>query len=555
MHRTALDDPPFPRCSRRNTQARVYAVCGIWSPPSASALRRRTLGLLARSAYSRSAPRPISFRLPLARLVRSPSVGIGQGNSVWGMRQADRVRAGRVVDWGSGTAAADVEPSVDVSGYPRGTLDAVAEVLDALADARISYCAWKSNEHLDAALAGQTDLDLLVDRADAAVLADVFGRHDIKRILPPPDMCHPATEHFLGFDRPSGELFHLHVQYQLVLGQKYIKNYTIPLERQFLQSVSLLHGVPVPRPELELAVLATRALLKYRVRDVVKDVLRIRSPGVPAETRQEIEWLEARTTIARVRVASRRTPRRPPARSDLHVPRTTRDRAPVRPPVPAASFPTPPRVAPLPTTSLRSCAARLRAGRLASATAPFDPPARCPHGAAERRCNDRARWFGRVRQVDDGRCSGRLVGMEAPDRCPLHGEQGSLATQSLALRRFPGAPAHPSGNGRPTRTGLATSASGGRGTRRSPCLALPLHRPRSGASLSARTRRRPSRAGRHLRSISAGEFEQPARRPPARRAADRERVAADRPGAWRGSWRRWRNDSTNSSGSRTISSC
>ncbi len=192
---------------------------------------------------------------------------------------------------------------MDVSGYPRGTLDAVAEVLDALADARISYCAWKSNEHLDAALAGQTDLDLLVDRADAAVLADVFGRHDIKRILPPPDMCHPATEHFLGFDRPSGELFHLHVQYQLVLGQKYIKNYTIPLERQFLQSVSFLHGVPVPRPELELAVLATRALLKYRVRDVVKDVLRIRSPGVPAETRQEIEWLEARTTIARVRVA------------------------------------------------------------------------------------------------------------------------------------------------------------------------------------------------------------------------------------------------------------
>ena len=441
--------------------------------------------LLARSAYSRSAPRPISFRLPLARLVRSPSVGIGQGNSVWGMGQADRVRAGRVVDWGSGTAAADVEPSVDVSGYPRGTLDAVAEVLDALADARISYCAWKSNEHLDAALAGQTDLDLLVDRADAAVLADVFARHDIKRIQPPPDMCHPATEHFLGFDRPSGELFHLHVQYQLVLGQKYIKNYTIPLERQFLQSVSFLHGVPVPRPELELAVLATRALLKYRVRDVVKDVLRIRSPGVPAETRQEIEWLEARTTIARVRVA-------------------VEEHRDVLPPDPICTFlerlGTEPRSGLLflrqrcqlrralrPFRRRRSGAALLAyaRGRLASAAAPFDPPARCPHGAAERRCNDRARWFGRVRQVDDGRCSGRLVGMEAPDRCPLHGEQGSLATQSPALRRFPGAPAHPSGNGRPTRTGLATSASGGRGTRRSPCLALPLHRPRSGASLSS----------------------------------------------------------------------
>ena len=199
------------------------------------------------------------------------------------------------------TATQQVPPSAHAPTYARGTLCAIAGVLDSLAEARVAYCAWKSNQHLDAALAGETDLDLLVDRADAASLAEALARHGLKRLLPPADMGHPATEHFLGFDRASGSLFHLHVQYQLVLGQKYIKNYTIPLERQFLESAEPLHGVPVPRAELELAILAARALLKYRPRDVVKDVLRIRSPGVPAETRAEITWLEARTTLDEVR--------------------------------------------------------------------------------------------------------------------------------------------------------------------------------------------------------------------------------------------------------------
>ena len=59
--------------------------------------------------------------------------------------------------------------------------------------------------------------------------------------------------------------------------------------------------MPVPPAEVELAVLATRALLKYRFRDVVKDALAVRSPGVPIETRDEIAWLEGRTTREELR--------------------------------------------------------------------------------------------------------------------------------------------------------------------------------------------------------------------------------------------------------------
>jgi thymidylate kinase len=184
-------------------------------------------------------------------------------------------------------------------------LPAVRALFDALAAHDISCCLWKSNQHLEAALAGRTDLDLLVASAQAPQLRAILAGHGVKALVAPPHMTYPATEHYLGYDASTGGLFHVHAQYQLVLGEKYVKNYRLPLERQFLDSVRVRHGVPVPRPELELAVLAARVLLKYRVRDVVKDVLGIRSPGITAEFRTELAWLHDQTSVGDVREALR----------------------------------------------------------------------------------------------------------------------------------------------------------------------------------------------------------------------------------------------------------
>jgi hypothetical protein len=163
-----------------------------------------------------------------------------------------------------------------------------------LARARVRLCAWKSNEHLLAALAGETDLDLLVDARDAATFASVVARRDFKPLVPPPTAAYPGVRHYLGFDRGSGRLYHLHAYFALVLGQRYAKNHHLPLERELLDSARTLHGVPVPAPDVELAILVLRALLKYRARDLIKDVLRVRSPGIPEPTRAEIRWLRSR---------------------------------------------------------------------------------------------------------------------------------------------------------------------------------------------------------------------------------------------------------------------
>lgn len=182
-------------------------------------------------------------------------------------------------------------------------LDAVCALLDELARRAVGYCLWKSNNHLDAALAGSTDLDVLVERADTAAFREVLASHALMATVPDRTIAHPALEHYLGLDRRTGRLFHLHVHYQLILGEKHVKNHRLPIERAVLRSTRTMSGVRVPAAELELAILVVRTLLKYRARDVVKDVLEIRHPGVPVETRREIEWLASQTDHDRLRRA------------------------------------------------------------------------------------------------------------------------------------------------------------------------------------------------------------------------------------------------------------
>ena len=173
-------------------------------------------------------------------------------------------------------------------------LDGLFETLN---EQEIRYCHWKSNVRLDQSLMGKTDLDLLIDPADADRFETLLAARKIKRILAPAGKEYPGLEHYLGFDALTGRLFHLHVHYKLVLGEQFVKNYHLPLEKIFLDSVYLRLGVKIPIPELELIVLTLRALLKYRDRDVVKDVLGIRSPGIPQHILDEFDWLLGQASL------------------------------------------------------------------------------------------------------------------------------------------------------------------------------------------------------------------------------------------------------------------
>lgn len=180
-------------------------------------------------------------------------------------------------------------------------------LFDTLNRAGIRYCHWKSNLRLGRGLSGATDLDLLIDPADAERFREQLAAFRVRRVLAPPGKRYPSIEDYLGFDTTTGALFHLHVHYQLVLGEQFVKNYRLPLAARLLDSARPRLGVMTPAPELELTVLCLRALLKYRDRDGVKDLLGIRSPGIPAPISDEIRWLATQTTIDRTRAVAEET--------------------------------------------------------------------------------------------------------------------------------------------------------------------------------------------------------------------------------------------------------
>jgi hypothetical protein len=184
--------------------------------------------------------------------------------------------------------------------YPPGSIPTLLALLEELTSRGVVYCLWKSNEHLRAALAGSTDLDLLVQREHADSFRAIVSAMGCKPAVAQPYATYPAMEHYLGLDPASGRLFHLHVHYALVLGERYVKNYHLPVERRVFASLRWLQGVPVPSAAVELAILSVRTLLKYRARDAVKDALKIRSPGVPSEVIEEIEWLLGQTSLDQV---------------------------------------------------------------------------------------------------------------------------------------------------------------------------------------------------------------------------------------------------------------
>lgn len=165
----------------------------------------------------------------------------------------------------------------------------------------IRYCHWKSTCRLFEGMSGQTDLDVLVDRRQYEVFNDVLRSSGFKRMLSDKSQKFPGLDDYLGFDKSTGRFLHLHVHYQLILGEQFVKNYHLPIEDIFLDKIVYLSYLKVPIPELELIVLILRALLKYRDRDIIKDLLKLgNSSGLPKDILDEFNFLLAKTNIERI---------------------------------------------------------------------------------------------------------------------------------------------------------------------------------------------------------------------------------------------------------------
>jgi len=171
-----------------------------------------------------------------------------------------------------------------------------------LNEAGVAYCHWKSNEHLAAAVAGLTDLDVLIARHHGLELQRILSTCGFKRFATPPLGSYPAIEDYLGFDQATGRIAHLHLHYELTLGERYLKGYRLPWEARILETRRLdpEHDVYVAEPEIELLLLLVRYALKQRARDRIRRMLFGVREGSMTDFEREFAWLRERADEARV---------------------------------------------------------------------------------------------------------------------------------------------------------------------------------------------------------------------------------------------------------------
>lgn len=152
-------------------------------------------------------------------------------------------------------------------------------LFDRLNESRVTYSHWKSNVRLDKALAGQTDLDLLVARKDRPQFVAIISAMGFKAIRPRAWNSYPSMEDYVGLDSATGHMVHLHVHYKLILGETNVKSYHVPLETLLLSNTELISGVQVPFPETELLVYVMRLAAKSTVLPSAHWVKTILQPG------------------------------------------------------------------------------------------------------------------------------------------------------------------------------------------------------------------------------------------------------------------------------------
>jgi len=168
---------------------------------------------------------------------------------------------------------------------------AAVNLFPALDAAGARYVHWKSNEHLQPALAAETDLDILFDRSQYRLVRRVLDECGFKPFLTTARTGYPGIEDHLALDPDTGRLVHCHAHFLLSAGARYLKGHRIPWEERFLATAheDPSTGVRIADPNLELLTLLIRAAMKLRTRDRLAPILG--RQAFKGGTLREYEWL------------------------------------------------------------------------------------------------------------------------------------------------------------------------------------------------------------------------------------------------------------------------
>ena len=164
-------------------------------------------------------------------------------------------------------------------------------LVDCLADTlhreKILYSHWKSNIDLPLGVAGQTDLDLLVERKSLPQMLASLSDLGFKAAMPRWGANPPGIGHFYGLDLDTEHLIHVHLFSRVLTGESYVKSHLFPFEAMLLENARYCEQIRVTSKPAELVLFTLRMFVKYgSLMDLV--TLWRQSDKI----RAEILWLE-----------------------------------------------------------------------------------------------------------------------------------------------------------------------------------------------------------------------------------------------------------------------
>jgi thymidylate kinase len=141
-------------------------------------------------------------------------------------------------------------------------LKLIERLISELREAEVRFCHWKSNFHLQYALGGAEDWDVLIDAQHFEKFESVLSSCGFKQATQITTISQPGVFHFYGLD-PSGSIVHAHAYSRILTGDSLVKSYAIPFERMLLANIEPYLGMPIPSRAAEKIVFILRNAIKY----------------------------------------------------------------------------------------------------------------------------------------------------------------------------------------------------------------------------------------------------------------------------------------------------
>ncbi len=142
-------------------------------------------------------------------------------------------------------------------------LEKLQKLLVQLDTRNITYCHWKSNYHLDYALSGKEDFDVLIAFQDFSIFVEILMSNGFKAAESITSKKQPGVFHFLGNDDATGTLINIHTFSWILTGDHFLKSWNFPFGEMLLSETRSVRGVKTPVASSELIVFVIRHMIKH----------------------------------------------------------------------------------------------------------------------------------------------------------------------------------------------------------------------------------------------------------------------------------------------------